>query len=270
MQLAMSMTATALNGAYLKLDRAGHHLEAIKAEVAGFDHGPNPIPGQYDPQTDTHVFRAQHDPPAPDALSAPLGEFFYNLRCVLDYIVYELITLAGNSVTTRSAFPVYTDGSLYRKEARSKIEGVPPTTVAVFERLQPFYGPNENPLDARWRNPESEPLAVLHRLNNRDKHRTLTLIESVGQIEPVFPDGRETFTRPGLVPLGALKRGAVIAAFAPGNLEPDVKVNLAATFHVGIYESGPLRTKNLVQLLDEILGVVRDRVVPSFAPFFTG
>lgn len=266
----MSRSSPILDGVDLKLCRAKCHLKTIKDEVAGFDNGPNPIPGEYDPQTDTHFFRAHHDAPTPDALSAPLGEFFYNVRCALDYIVYELITLADNPVSARNAFPIYTTCSRYRDEAPRKIKGVSPETVAVFKQLQPFYGPNSNPLDPAWRDPEREPLAVLQRLNDRDKHRTLALIESVGRIEPVFPDGREIVTRPGLVGFGPLKRGAIIAAFAPGTLEPDVKVNLAATFHVGIYEAGPLRTKDLVQLLDEILRVVRDRVVPAFAPFFPG
>jgi hypothetical protein len=104
-----------LAGVELKLGRAKHHLEAIKGKVAEFDHGPDVIPGEYDPQTKTHVFRAQHDPPPPTALSAWIGEFLYNVRCALDYIVVELISLAENPVDRAKAFPIYTDAAAYAK-----------------------------------------------------------------------------------------------------------------------------------------------------------
>jgi hypothetical protein len=256
----------ALAGVELKLGRAAHHLAAIKDEVARFDYGPDVIPGEYDAQTRTHVFRAQHDPPPPTALSARIGEFLYNVRCALDYIVVELITLAGNPVDRKKAFPIYTDPAAYANSINTKIGGVPAEATPRFERLQPFYGPNSNPLDPRWRDPEKEPLAVLQRLNNRDKHRTLTLIESIGSIEPEFPNRPDVLAGEVRVRRVPLKRGAAIAAFAPGALDPDVEVNLTVAFHIGIDE-GESAPVDLVQTFDQILRVVSRRVVPEFAPF---
>jgi hypothetical protein len=254
----------ALEGVELKLGRAEDHLQAIKGEVAKFDHGPDLIPGEYDPQTKTHVFRAQHDPPPATALSAPIGEFLYNIRCALDYTVCELITLAGNQVDHTKSFPIYTDPIAYTNHSSTKINGVPAGAVASFERLQPFYGPNI--YQPGWRDPKREPLAVLQRLNNRDKHRTLTLIQEIGNIEPQFPNDPGLVTSPVRV-RGPLKRGAPIAAFAPEALDPDVEVNLAVTFHVRINDDEPPLV-DLVQTLDEILRVVWGRVVPEFVPLF--
>ena len=47
----------------------------------------------------------------------------------------------------------------------------------MFERLQPFYGPNSDPFHPRWRDPDSEPLALLYELDRWDKHRALDLTE---------------------------------------------------------------------------------------------
>jgi hypothetical protein len=256
-----------MDGVRLKIERAAHHLDAIKREAAAFDHGPSLIPAEYDAQTDTHVFRAQHDAPSSTALSGPVGEFLYNLRCALDYIVHDLITLAGHTVE-RQAFPIYTKPDKYARAAPSMIRGVPPETEPLFEMLQPFYGPNSQPMHPSWRDPETEPLAVLHRLNNRDKHRTLTLIETVGEIEPQFRSERETFTRPAKMPLGQISRGSILAAFTPGSLPPREEVSLGVAYYMGIYEEGVPRGRDLVQTLDEILRVVRDTVAPTFSPYF--
>jgi hypothetical protein len=256
-----------LQGADLKLRRAKTHLDVIESKARALNKGPQKIPGERHPDVEARVFLAQHDSPEPTILSAEIGEFLYNVRCALDYIVYELLTLAGERVTTRHAFPIFTSADRYAREAPPKIAGVPSETVATFERLQPFYGPNSNPFHPAWRDPESEPLAVLRRLNDEDKHRTLALSEAIGAFRLEFPDDPDVLTAPTpmFVSPGTFKRGAILGTVT--SLDPDVKVNLIATFHVSLKDARPRPGEHLVQTLDQILRVVRDRVVPSFAPY---
>jgi hypothetical protein len=259
-----------LDGVNAKLTRADAHLDAVKSALKDLtDSEPDLIPGEFDRRARVYVFRAQRDSLSPTVLSSVIGDCVHNFRTALDYIVWELVAIAGHSGSTATEFPVFTDPKRYATDAPRKIRGVPSGAEAIFEKLQPFYGPNSNPFDAAWREPAEEPLALLYELDRWDKHRSLNLTEDnisatlVGfeQLGVIVPP------TPAKLP-GRFKRGAILAAAEMSLDRPDVNVYLRAAYDIAFDRGGPAAGEPVIQTLTHIRQEVRERVIPAFRPFF--
>lgn len=263
-------TAHPLDGAQLKLARADTHLNCIKDAVEETpEGGPDLIPGEFDKDRGEYLFRALRDSRSPDWLSPIIGDCVHNFRTALDYLVWELVATTGATGTTKTEFPIFTDPGKYGQDAPRKIKGVPPLSVALFERLQPFAGPNSQPGHPQWREPEREPLALLYELDKWDKHRSLNLTEDVarGLICGVERYGFRTAPTPSIIP-GRFKRGAVIARLVVGADRPEMDVHLSTTYNIAFERGGPAVGEPLVQTLTHIRQEVRERIFPAFAQFF--
>jgi hypothetical protein len=73
-------------------------------------------------------------------------------------------------VSGRTGFPIFQDATTFAKDAPAKLAGVPPSSRAIIEALQPFH-------EAM---PEEAPLSILQRLNNTDKHRLIPVTTTSG------------------------------------------------------------------------------------------
>lgn len=255
---------------YVKLARADEHFKAVKDDIERLVHSyVDLIPNEFDAQSGQHVFRAQRDSLSPEWLSPVIGDCVHNVRSALDYLVWELVAAAGNEGTTRTEFPIFTDPDMYRSNAPKKIKGVPPTAVAIFEKLQPFYGPNSQPWHPDWREPEREPLAFLYALDTHDKHRALNLTEDVLSVRFVGLEGYRIVAPPvSSTLMGSFKHGAVIARMHGYELRPEMQVYLRATTDIAFDREGPADGEPVIQVLDDIRQTMRGRVLPAFARFF--
>jgi hypothetical protein len=262
-----------LDGAYLKLARADGHLESIKSAIeSDFRRDPEDLTGEPDTNARRYVFRATHDSPDPTQLSPLIGDFVQNVRASLDYLVWELVSVAGNAGTTSNEFPIFTDPKRYVKDSPKKIHGVPPEAVMVFERLQPFAGANSQAWNPNWRDPDREPLTLLRDLSIRDKHRSINLTTHVMSAQLLGLEELGIYAAP--VPsilTGYFERGAVIARLQLTGERPVdayAAVRLRTAFDIGFEDSGPAGRENVVSTLDRIRQEVRERVFPAFAQFF--
>jgi hypothetical protein len=86
-----------------------------------------------------------------------------NLRGTLDYLVGQLVLLAGNTATDRTGFPVAKSQQAWMTATGRDIRGVDPQWVDVIDSLQPYHGAQ----------PERHLLAVLDHVNNISKHRRI-------------------------------------------------------------------------------------------------
>lgn len=259
-----------LDGVHAKLTRADRHLNEIKSAVQRVvDLDPDVIPGEFDKKSGHYVFRAKRNGRHPTVISPVVGDFVHNVMAALDYLVIELVKSADNSPTGANAFPIFTDARRYRIETRSKLRGVPDGSLAVFERLQPFYGPNSDPFDANWRDPTEEPLWHLYSLDKRDKHRSLNLTEDVIATTVIGLEryGIHTPPTPGII-AGHFERGAIVATLALGEERPDMDVYLSATYDIAFDRGGPAAGESVIEVLDNIRKEVRQRILPAFAPSF--
>ena len=90
------------------------------------------------------------------------GDTLYNFRCVLDHLVCALAAKETGQTPPPNiedlAFPITDTDAKFDSVAGRKLSGLSDSAIALIKRAQPHAGRNQA-------------LAVLHKLNNIDKHR---------------------------------------------------------------------------------------------------
>ncbi|MCH8066786.1 MAG: hypothetical protein IIC90_13325 [Chloroflexi bacterium] len=158
-----------LTSASLKLSRAEEQAGKLEAEFADF----------FSTENKAHSILVHKNSDAsewwvtwhinkvpPDLWPVQIGEIVHNLRCALDYLVYEFSTSAtGKWPVSGTAFPIFLEEKAYRSSGQgggpSAIRGLTPEARAIVDRCQPFT----------YEIPEAHYLWDLKKLSNGDKHR---------------------------------------------------------------------------------------------------
>jgi hypothetical protein len=141
--------------------------------------------------------------------------------------------------------------------------------VSVFEQLQPFYGPNSEPWNPKWRDPNREPLALLYALDTHDKHRSIALTEDMLSVRLVGLEGYRILAPPVTSTLmGSFHHGAVIARMHGRDLLPEMKVHLRATTDIAFDRNGPAGGEQVIKVIEDIRQAKRNRDLPAFRQFF--
>jgi hypothetical protein len=178
-----------IDGVRAKIARARHHLDEVEHHcIALLGAYEGATQTDYDHDEGEYVVSMRTVPAVPLDLPLALGDALHNLRSALDHLAGALITHAGGTPTPNTYFPICkvkpTAG--HRGGNGSGLPNTQPSfsndVRKVLHELQPY----------RRRLPTHHPLAVLHELNIRDKHRDL-LVAVVGAYEallmgPVFVD----------------------------------------------------------------------------------
>lgn len=251
----------------LKLVRAEQHLEAILKLLDGFRYGDCEIVPEEDPETNLGLLRVRLPTP-PQMLIAIIGDFLFNVRCALDYLVSQLVLANGGTPTKWNSFPICFSPSAFANDRRQKLREVSEKACTLIESLQPYSRGNEL-------------LGTLNRLHNVDKHQTPTLTVAVAH------DARLDWIQ-GANPLlhmivgnEELRDGAVFGdigiPFDNPELPPrlrdafrNMKVQGKASIFVAFDDPAVenLELLRIDSVLQEILEFVRGTVVPAFEPFF--
>lgn len=162
-----------------KLDRAIVHLTRLCEETEAFAKS-NAYVFRTDPErrtpqrVDYRCYAIEKQPPDP-GWSLLAGDAIQNLRAALDHVVWAATPEAKQN--TQTAFPIVTDPGKFAAEQARRCPDVPPTMRETIAREQPFE---------RWpKDPREDELAILQRLSNLDKHRTLATIVSAIDFEGV-------------------------------------------------------------------------------------
>jgi hypothetical protein len=163
-----------LSGVYLKLDRADEHIETVRRHTksflgrkpAPFDFRTEETPGP-DKSVEYVLYAVIREEP-PRELALPIGDAIQNIRNALDYLVYEL-TPPSKRKEIQTQFPICTTKAKFKKSGLRRIAGVSGDEHTLIERVQPYLA---------WNPPGNDPLAILNKLSNLDKHRLLLTMAS--------------------------------------------------------------------------------------------
>ena len=149
-----------------KLHRAHEHIRQVQKEVDSIIGSiPNPVVSKDDPDAVDNLRNTLNSIVIPEPLQIVAGEAVHQTRSALDHFAAQL---AGGSSDDKTEFPIYEHRPIKSDEIghfQRKIKGFSPEAAALIHELQPY----ELTFDRR----EDHPLAILRRLNNTDKHRTL-------------------------------------------------------------------------------------------------
>ncbi len=225
----------------LKYLRAEQHLRDYDSAAQWFEEShPWDVGTHFDDQAGENVFIVSHVKPVPIEISLILGDAFQAFRSALDHAVWDIVQIECFKPPDWAQFPIYTTRTAYKKNLW-KLGGVRPDTLALIEGLQPYDGMDDGGLRI-----EDKPLAILHRLNNSDKHRVVHLTAAMLIGSDVRIQGVATDIS---VPIGSgiLSEGTEIARVAFGSL--DSEMNVSFHFPTEIALSGEIFHARLVSPL---------------------
>ena len=253
-----------------KRRRAMLHYDVVREAAERFAHvHHDPVEGEFDRDTCQYVFHLPIEPLDPE-WTIRIGEFAYNTRASLDYLVTALVRSTGKQENESNEFPIYRLAKGKRWEQmpdwwdradiiERKLKNTPPQTRAALKRLQPFYG---IPLG----NPHRHPLWALSTLNNRDKHRRLNLLARNASVDFVDADGKRIFHGPASFTRieERQERDAytVILRATPDYRERDVDMYLIPAYKVALDEP-PELIGELAETLTSINQFIDSRVLPT-------
>jgi hypothetical protein len=164
----------------LKLNRADYHLALLSEEINGFLASNRlSIPGNYDQGTNQYVFYspAVQFPSLDPSVSAVLGDVVHNLSATQRYLTYQLFKAVpsnGEKAGRHLYFPICTEEDVFDQDSPKKLKGIRNEARAAIKNLQPFRRSGD------YSEPLNHPLALPHRLETWDKHRTLNTTFELG------------------------------------------------------------------------------------------
>jgi hypothetical protein len=174
-----------LHGFRLKLNRAQAHAEALHAEIdAWFRRHPYEVFGEYNPgPPEQYVFKARFLEAVPPEWGIILGDFAHNARSALDHLAYQVVMHGSGGVhVERTQFPIVLSPFAWTERSKS-LEGATERHIEIVESFQPYHRPDLYGWHTVWAGIE-DPLAILNRLSNVDKHIVLNAtpatIQSIG------------------------------------------------------------------------------------------
>jgi hypothetical protein len=256
----------------LKLDRASYHLDSLEAKVREWSES-------HTHRYDTHLDREsgkqlvyiRFPEPVPDELRLIIGDCLHNLRSALDNLAYQLAIRHHGSrplpdrFDRRSEFPIFGERKWRERERRDKIGCIHPDAQAIIKRLQPHNRGNKF---------TSDPLWMLHELNNMDKHRAPHITQVAVSAWADFPDAPHL---PGTIHLnlGPFEDGAEIASYVPQTsviaegFDPEVHMDPLLTFSIFFGEGSGASGWRCGDALRWIRRYIVNRVLPPLIPYLT-
>lgn len=184
-----------------KRARAMLHLDVLRESVErAINTDCEAVRGEFDADAGQYVFKVPLERIDP-TWAVLTGDFAYNARASLDYLITALVCSTGEQADNSNQFPIYSINGVgwqdvdewWEKDSNARIvrqlNGTPSDTKAALKPLQPFYG-------VPTADPGKHPLLWLRLLSNRDKHRRLNLLVHRATIQFVDASGKPVFQGP--------------------------------------------------------------------------
>lgn len=261
----------------LKIKRAKEHFADLQRQIRAFlETNPYRVACKVDPQSRKPTYYVASIEQTPQCLPLIAGDVIQNLMSALDHLAYQLVCSdTGDNPPNPNwiYFPIQDDVAKYEAKKRGKMEGASQDTIDAIDQLKPYKGGND-------------PLWMLYRLNNVEKHRILLAVGScaaginLGQmLAQHFPMEISGFSEGAAEQIRAQLRGMnqfLMPAdkgfpLKPGfNLytgAPDEKPDpdLQFRFDIAINESGICESKSILETLHQLTTLV-EGIVTALTP----
>ncbi len=262
------MTDTDYAIAY-KLTRATKHLKALHRTIDRFLKGKaNGIANDFTSEPGYLIVKAFSRSGPPPSCSGLIGEILYHQRAALDYMACELARYNKQVVDDLVEFPIFLERDRFRSpvtgnltpSVEKRIGLLRPDHQAVIEDEQPFQG--------RHGKPEDDPLWLLYRLSNFDRHQFihLTSIITNTSFHDFTPSEAAARFKQISVTYGAFESQAEVARFAIlRGPALDVEVQSNVRFDVAFGDKGPGAGRPVLNTLGAI-GVRIGEIIQRFTP----
>jgi hypothetical protein len=225
-----------LSGVRLKLDRAETHIETVGRQIEAFrERDPPPFGFRSDPepranQPGDYVLYAVIRETPPRELALPIGDALQNMRAALEHFAYELSSPSAQK-SGKTAFPIYTDECQFKVNGVSRIKTITGHGRAFIERLQPY---------AATKIPDDDPLEVLRKLSNLDKHQLLVPVIAAVSDRDSWVGSSNAEIRFKYLRRGPVEHDAKIVAFTATPKDPasDMEVQANSGLQIQLDKTG--------------------------------
>jgi hypothetical protein len=184
----------------IKIERARQHFVALDTEIRPFLQSE---PYRVEDRTEANgevVGALVVKREAPREWGAAVGDVVHNLRAALDYLAWQLVEANGGTPSRDTEFPVYQHPEGFAERLGKALAGASDEARRIVTQLQPF----------NTAAPARHPLAVLHALDIRDKHRLLNVVVCGIKSMALTPEGLIHHLERSVVPLYDLRHGQVL------------------------------------------------------------
>jgi hypothetical protein len=263
------MTATDYPISY-KFNRANKHLNELHRTIVRFLGGrANGVVHDYKSEPGYLIVRAYSRKKPPPSCSGLIGEVLYHYRAALDYFACELARHNKQVVDDNVEFPIFIERDKFRNPVTGKLT---PGIVKRIGKLRDDHQAlieEEQPFQGRHGKPEDDPLWLLYRLSNFDRHQFIHLTSVVvnASVQNFTPTEAAARFEQVSVRYGAFEREAEVARFrilpVPTALEVNVDSNVR--FDVSFDDKGPGAGRPVLSTLGGI-GVRAGELVQRFLP----
>jgi hypothetical protein len=274
------MGEVSLTGVLAKLNRAYKRLEELHRLIGDFRNPEDPyrlVRHEEFDGVDTSTFRytAHIERPIPvDDWSPVIGEFLYDTRSALDHLAWQLSVAhcAPCDAPNGVRFPIFCSKRKFFEQMRSRcgragrwayssgvyqFRAMSAEAQAQILALQPYE---------RRKNPERDPLWVLHELCNPDKHETIPVVGSSVKTKATILLSHDMKIRIPYKRSGPFHEGTEILRIVGKHTSPDAAMKVQAEFwvHEAFGKTGPAAGAFLSQQLEDIYNDIIEQVLPRF------
>jgi hypothetical protein len=160
----------------LKVGRAKKHLDTLEPLVKRFEESqPYKIFQEVNAEAGEYILHVLMPEIQPPDLALIAGDFVNCLRSALDQLTWQLALLTTKKPSSEIQFPIIEKDSPDAQARIARITfGIPDEAITVMKSLQPYKGGNAY---------RSNPLWILNKLWNIDKHRAIISHSSVLPID---------------------------------------------------------------------------------------
>jgi hypothetical protein len=228
--------------------------------------------GEYQAHRQRYAFRVRFLEPVPPTWAITLGDVTHNARSALDHLGYVVVLANNGHRDEWTQFPITVNPFSWREASRG-IRNASQRHIDIIESFQPYYRVDLWGYKWVW-SAIDDPLAVLNRLSNIDKHRVLhatpAAITSMGYDFEVVRDvasmGSSEVNHDALLD----KDEIVSVEISPDGPDPEFRLKRHETIQIGIQyrfdierRIYTLKTVPLKETIDAIL----DRLVEIYEAF---
>lgn len=175
-----AVTEDPFQACWLRVERADEHQHAL-VEIWNDFIEEHPFDFSLDHQGDgVHILRVWQDEPTPPELGVVTGEWLYNMRCALDYIVWAAAVYHSGRLPPPDEgvlqYPIYDHRDAWERN-QYRLRGLPQHQRDMLESVQPYNSSD----------PEANYLGWINRLARIDRHRRLSVVTAyMAEVEPVI------------------------------------------------------------------------------------
>lgn len=249
-----------------KITRSGLHLRTIERRIKRYL-GSNAIGVVNDFESDPGhlIVRARMRRPPPPSLNVEIGEFLYNARATLDYTACELARYNGKTVDDHVEYPIFRQKEDFRNPASGKLTRALRNRIGLLAEPHQIIIERQQPSRGKHGGSESDPLWLLYRLSNFDRHQFLHLVANVTResSHDFTPSDASVRFLQVAATYGAFGDSDEIARFRvlPGESR-DVRVESQVRFDIAFDEDGPAAglpvINTLASIAVRVAEIVRD------------